>query len=144
MTFMAFDSRVCYLQPFCVPLNPLKFIGRHHVPARRCASVLGSSKLRRVNLSYGFPARLLVFLVNLQSKRLKSTLISRLEGGESDLCLHHLLLIIGPGKSNQEVDFLDKTGELHTVLIFENQNRAEGFIWQEIGSKIRKVCEILV
>ena len=61
-----------------------------------------------------------------------------------DLCLNHLLLIIGPGKSNQEVDFLGKTGELYTFLIFENQNRAEGFIWQEIGSKIRKVCEILV
>ena len=93
-----------------IPWNSLEDIERHHVPARRCASVLGSSKLRRVNLSYGFPARLLVFLVNLQSKRLKSTLISRLKGGESDLCLHHLLLIIGPGKSNQEVVFLDKTG----------------------------------
>ena len=65
-------------------------------------------------------------------------------GGGLDLCLNHLLLIIGPGKSNQEVDFLGKTGELYTFLIFENQNRAEGFIWQEIGPNIRKVCEILV
>ena len=40
--------------------------------------------------------------------------------------------------------FLEKTGKIQANPIFENQNRAEGFIWQEIGSKIRKVCEILV
>ena len=89
-------------------------------------------------------SRPLVFLVFLHTERSKSNLISRKEGGGLDLCLYHLLMSIEPVKTNQEVDFLDKTGKIQTNLTFGNQNRAEGFIWQEIGSKIRKVCENLV
>ena len=54
--------------------NPLEAVESRSHPWRVAgANVLGRSKLRLVNLSYGFPARILVFLVNPQSKRLKST-----------------------------------------------------------------------
>ena len=64
------DYAVSSLSVFLwIPWNPLEAVeSRSHRCRVAVANVLGSSKLRRVNLSYGFPARLLVFLVHPQSK----------------------------------------------------------------------------
>ena len=65
-------------------------------------------------------------------------------GGSSDKWTDHLLLLREVDKTNHEMEFVENWGEIRTNLIFVNQNRAETFIWQEIGSQIRKVYEILV
>ena len=59
------DYAVSRLSVFLwIPWNPLEAVESRSRPCRvAVANVLGSTKVRRVNPSYGFPARLLVFLV---------------------------------------------------------------------------------
>ena len=125
MTCMAFDSRLCCLQALRLPLNPLKSVESRSRPCRvAVANVLGATKVFSVNLLYGFPARLLVFLVILQSERSKLAWNRPMEGGE-------LRFVAGSSPAahrNGEEQSWDrnwqKTRKIRTNLIFENQIRS--------------------
>ena len=135
-------SRLCVF--LWIPWNPLEAVESRSRPCRvAVANVLGATKVFSVNLLYGFPARLLVFLV-IRKNEIHADLSVGFGGGSSDKWTDHLLLLREVDKTNHEMEFVENWGEIRTNLIFVNQNRAETFIWQEIGSQIRKVYEILV
>ena len=139
------DYAVSRLSVFLwIPWNPLEAVESRSRPCRvAVANVLGATKVFSVNLLYGFPARLLVFLV-IRKNEIHADLSVGFGGGSSDKWTDHLLLLREVDKTNHEMEFVENWGEIRTNLIFVNQNRAEAFIWQEIGSQIRKVYEILV
>ena len=78
-------SRLCVF--LWIPWNPLEAVESRSRPCRvAVANVLGATKVFSVNLLYGFPARLLVFLVILQSERSKLEWNRPVEGGGTPIC----------------------------------------------------------
>ena len=78
-------SRLCVF--LWIPWNPLEAVESRSRPCRvAVANVLGATKVFSVNLLYGFPARLLVFLVILQSERSKLAWNRPMEWGGTPIC----------------------------------------------------------
>ena len=136
------DYAVSRLSVFLwIPWNPLEAVESRSRPCRvAVANVLGATKVFSVNLLYGFPARLLVFLVILQSERSKFAWNRPMEGGgDSDLWRDHLLLRIETEKSNHEIEIDRKHAKYEQIWSLKTRFGAESFIWQEIKSQNRKV-----
>lgn len=56
----------------------------------------------------------------------------------------HLLLLVETENSNREMEIINNWAEKRRFQSLKTRIGPESFFWQEIGSQIRKVYEILV